>query len=560
MMRYEFSPDSRADRLTAIGRVAVLACSLLAVLLGSSDPMHHAGVVAGSVTGYLVYALAVYLIVRRAEALTEGQRLLTHAIDIVSFSVLIYLTHGTESPFILGFVFTVACATLRWHWRGAMWTGITVVVLFVALSIDAAQGLAPMPLDPNRLLIRTTLLVVLSVVFVYLGAYQSHVREELQKLAAWPSVSGRDLIAVPRETLAYAADILSAPKVVMVWEEPEEPGPRVACWNQGEFRITRERPGVFEPLVAAPLSDSDFVCRDLAARHPDVHHTTRDGVRRWRGVPLHAELTGRFAIRSVVCVRLAGIGRLLFLDKSGVTSDDLRIGQIVALQVMSSVEHVRLLQSLEETAVAAERVRLAHDLHDGVLQSLTAIALQVEAIVRGIETAPQQRLQQMQSRIVDEQRRLRHFIEGLKSPTHTSPEDTAILAARLEALAEQVESDWGLQVKVNASGADRIPAAITHDVFFIVHEALINAARHARASTVQVDVAVPDGRVEIAVADNGHGFSFRGRHDGTALRQMRLGPATLHGRVASLGGNLVIDSSDHGARLEITLPLSEADR
>ena len=36
--------------------------------------------------------------------------------------------------------------------------------------------------------------------------------------------------------------------------------------------------------------------------------------------------------------------------------------------------------------------------------------------------------------------------------------------------------------------------------------------------------------------------------------------ATLHGRVASLGGNLVIDSSDHGARLEITLPLSEADR
>ena len=559
MQRYEFSPDSRADRLTAIGRVAVLACSLLAVSLGASVTMQQTAVVAGSVLGYLVYAVAIYLIVRRSEALTDGQRLLTHATDIVSFSVLIYLTHGSESPFILGFVFTVACATLRWHWRGAMWTGITVVILFVALSIDAAQGFVNISMDPNRLLVRTTLLVVLSVVFAYLGAYQSRVRSEMQKLAGWPSVSGRDLIAVARETLGYAADILGASRVVMVWEEPEEPGPRVASWSRGEFRVTREPPGALEPLVAAPFSDSDFACRDVVAKHPNVLHTTPDGVRRSHGFPLHSELVARFSIRSVVCLRLPGIGRLLFLDKAGVGSDELRLGQIVALQVMSSLEHVRLLQSLEETAVAGERVRLAHDLHDGVLQSLTAIALQVEAIVRGIETAPQQRLEQIQSRIVEEQRRLRHVIEGLKSPTHTGL-DEAALAARLEALAERVESDWGLQVKLSSAGVASIPAAMTHDVFFIVHEALVNTARHARASTAEVDIDVRDSRVEITVIDNGQGFPFRGRRDGASLRQMHLGPATLHGRVTSLDGHLVVESSDQGARLEIALPLPGPDR
>jgi signal transduction histidine kinase len=59
------------------------------------------------------------------------------------------------------------------------------------------------------------------------------------------------------------------------------------------------------------------------------------------------------------------------------------------------------------------------------------------------------------------------------------------------------------------------------------------------------------------VADDGHGFPFRGRYDHAALVEARLGPASLRDRAASLGGTLTIDSEGSGSRLEIALPLSQ---
>ena len=58
------------------------------------------------------------------------------------------------------------------------------------------------------------------------------------------------------------------------------------------------------------------------------------------------------------------------------------------------------------------------------------------------------------------------------------------------------------------------------------------------------------------VADDGAGFRFRGRHDHATLGALNLGPVSLLERIAARGGSLSIDSSDSGASLSITLPLS----
>ena len=90
----------------------------------------------------------------------------------------------------------------------------------------------------------------------------------------------------------------------------------------------------------------------------------------------------------------------------------------------------------------------------------------------------------------------------------------------------------------------------------LVREGLVNAARHAHASVVEVDLKADDQSVCVTVSDNGCGFPFRGHYDDAALASMGLGPAVIKSRVASLGGALSIDSSESGARLEVTLPLS----
>jgi signal transduction histidine kinase len=218
------------------------------------------------------------------------------------------------------------------------------------------------------------------------------------------------------------------------------------------------------------------------------------------------------------------------------------------------------LQQLRDAAAAEERVRLARDLHDGVLQSLTAAALNLETAQRLVDADPQgarERLRDIQGVIAAEQRDLRTHIEQLKPPYSRGPHVNEDLAGRFRELAGQIERQWSTRIEMDLGAqAERFPAGITQHLYFILHEALINAARHARASCIRAEIGLeaPD-RLRIVVADDGCGFPFHGRHDHAALNAMKAGPVTLRERIASLGGSLTIDSSSAGSRLEITLPL-----
>jgi two-component system sensor histidine kinase UhpB len=96
-----------------------------------------------------------------------------------------------------------------------------------------------------------------------------------------------------------------------------------------------------------------------------------------------------------------------------------------------------------------------------------------------------------------------------------------------------------------------------HEFYTLVSEAVANAAKHAYARSVHVAASVDDSEVRIDVADDGKGFPFRGRYGVPELTKMKQGPATLKERVTSLGGSLIVDSTDQGSRIEIRLPLPE---
>jgi signal transduction histidine kinase len=86
---------------------------------------------------------------------------------------------------------------------------------------------------------------------------------------------------------------------------------------------------------------------------------------------------------------------------------------------------------------------------------------------------------------------------------------------------------------------------------------LINVARHAGASTARTTIAVDGSRLCITVIDDGRGFAFEGRRDGAALAAMNLAPRMLYQRTMSLGGQLVIDSSPKGSRVDVEVPLPD---
>ncbi len=145
----------------------------------------------------------------------------------------------------------------------------------------------------------------------------------------------------------------------------------------------------------------------------------------------------------------------------------------------------------------------------------------------------------------------------MKLATLAPGEIDITLGRLLEQLGKTVEQQWSLQVEVNIDGPqEHVPASLRREIYHIVREGLVNAARHAQASLARVDVGVDERQVRIVVSDNGHGFAFRGYYDHAALAAMGVGPAMLQSRIESLGGSLSIQSADSGSSLEITLPLS----
>jgi signal transduction histidine kinase len=557
----DYAPRIRAERLIATSRVVLAVFSLLAVWLDPYAPDIHEQATYVLLVCYSTYALIVAAVVWLANGPVRRLGLATHAVDLLLFSVLTYLTEGPTSPFFTYFTFAMVTATLRWQWRGAVWTAVAALLLFNGTGVFGSEVMNDPAFEENKFVIRSVYLGVMAGLLGYLGAYEERRRREMSELAAWPPHRGRSAELPQPEVLESAARILGARRAVLAWEEPEEPWLHLASWSEGEFRSWREAPETFHPVVAEPLADLAFLSKDVSAPAPIVLHHTQQVTQDWHGAPIHRALQARFAMTSVLCLPLRSeclAGHLFALDKPGMTADDLLLGEVVSHEVAASMDQSLLSRRLRHAAAVEERNRLSRDLHDGVLQSLTGAALQLETVQRLLETEPtaaRERLSAIQRLIVDEQRDLRFFIRVSKLAPFGLAAGNAGLNTTLRQLVARLEGLWGLRAELHLEHFDDVSSdALAYDICFIVQESLVNAARHAAASEVRVAVAKQNGHVHVAVTDNGRGFPFEGDYDHARLDALHLGPVMLKERVKALGGTLSIRSTPAGAHIDIRLP------
>jgi signal transduction histidine kinase len=561
-----YSPQSRAERLIAGGRVVLAASSLFAIWLDPSEPAKYAGIAYSLLVFYVVYSIVIAALVWRSDAPSNQQRLITHCFDLAFFSLFIYFTAGPASPFTAYFVFSLVCATLRWQWRGTLWTALASLAAFLGVGLYFTVVAGDPAFQMYPLIVRGVYLGVTAVLLGYLGAHEDRTRRDMARVAAWPHAEPQRIEPLVRSLLEHAAQALGAPRALLAWVEKEEPWLYIASWEGGNLAWSRSSPEPFGNLVAEPLEASSFLCPDAANPNSNVLRRSTEGLARWRGAPLDAGLRQRFAIRAVLSVPIEGEsleGRLFFTGKRSMTSDDLVLGEIVAGVMAARLDHFYLNQRLQESVATEERIRLARDLHDGVLQSLTGIGLRLAA-VRGLldEDSPAARdsLEVLQGLIAREQRDLRFFIQELKPPPLAAAGEGSSLTGSVSELVRRIELEWGLRAELRTQGLEGpISEALARDVYHVVREALVNAVRHGEASAVRIQIVRgPDDALSITVADNGRGFPFQGRYSHHELAGSHLGPRTLLERVASLHGTLAIESSASGARLDIAIPHFES--
>jgi signal transduction histidine kinase len=228
----------------------------------------------------------------------------------------------------------------------------------------------------------------------------------------------------------------------------------------------------------------------------------------------------------------------------------------------SDLESLPDADEIQRTAAENERRRIARELHDGVLNSLTGAALQVRATSQLIEQDPQAaraRLQEIERMITEQQTELRTWIEGMRHggaayrPAHPD------LLIALKALSRR-SAACGPRVELTGSDFALIPQTLVDHVYRLVEETVSNGIRHARADYISIDVRIWRHDVVITVEDDGTGFPFHGRYDLASLQARRVGPASVKERVALLHGQLVLTSRRTGSRIEIRLPIQRNAR
>jgi len=563
-MKTLYSPSVRTERLIVIGRIILAVLSLLVLWLDPVEPSPYSAYINVLLTAYLGYALLMAALVWASSVRVDKIGLISHIIDIAMLTSLVYFTEGVNSPFFAYFVFAIFCAALRWQKQGTLWTALAFLCLFIGMGLSMEVIQNSRDFELNHFIIRSIYLTTIALLLVYLTTYEKRVRNELDKLHDWPSHTNPSAPTqtLIREALTYAAEVMNAPRLLMIWEEQEEPVRHIVYLSPEKFRWRQIPPDAYEPLIAEHLDNSDFLCRNAADASDSVLLTVKKGFRSWLGTPLHAELIARYNIRQVISVLLNGQnfhGRLLFLDKSDMTSDDLTLGGLVARQLNTLMDQLAQQQHLQKTAATEERIKMARDLHDGVLQTLTGIALQIETVKRQLDQdtpTAQQRLTDLQTIIVEEQRNLRNFIQKLNPRSTATDTLQSFMERRLNNLAETIRQQWSIVVMLDIRPVKVFLSRLqADDIHYLLREALVNSAKHAQASQVKASVAIEADQVNIHVEDNGQGFPFQGQYDLAGLTSLQLGPKTLRERIAALNGELIVHSSNAGARLEIAVPL-----
>jgi signal transduction histidine kinase len=126
----------------------------------------------------------------------------------------------------------------------------------------------------------------------------------------------------------------------------------------------------------------------------------------------------------------------------------------------------------------------------------------------------------------------------------------------LVTMVDRFQRDTGISARFVSTLQDiSLPPRVCNQLARIVQEGLVNARKHSGAQKVLVQLGQQDGKLKLAIDDDGRGFDFTGRLALAELDAIRKGPLVIKERVRAIGGELVVESvPGKGSRVEVSVP------
>ena len=431
------------------------------------------------------------------------------------------------------------------------------VAALAALELARSIILGRISMEQRLLLdviIVASIVVFALIIFRFVDQMQSRLKRQNRELLALHS-AGLDVAAelaldsVLKKVVDQARLLVGAKYgAVSVIDDMGRIKSFVTSGISAEQRAAIGPPPVGHGVLGVVLREGQSLNLDHISGHP-----------RSVGFPAHHPVMTSLVAVPISC-KGPFLGNLYLADREQsdgtFTDEDKQTLERFAVHAAIAIDNAHLHAQVADLAVAEERIRIAHEMHDGLAQVLGYVNTKVQAadayLKRGKNDEATQQLEELARSARQAYVDVRESIIGLRAlPGGDRPFDEA-----LQEFFGLWKEQSGISVHFSMDDDLRLRSRVELQLVRIVQEALTNVRKHAKATSVRVDVRRCGDDVVAIVGDDGVGFNpeLRTRSD-----LPRFGLRTMRERAESVGGKLKIDSvPGRGTTVTFDIPFAEA--
>jgi signal transduction histidine kinase len=552
------------SRLIARMRCILALAALLVIFIDPNEPDRDVTATYICLVLYFLFSFLILLLVSYNKTFIVPAFNNPYWLDVGWYLLLVSLSSGTSSIFFFFFYFAILNSSFSRGFRSGLLVAVTSAAGFLVIGYMTA--IQPGELEVNRFLLRPLTLLALGYMIATWGGAQAR---NIGRMNLLKEIS---LISNPRfgadRTIAINLDLLrrffgaESCFLISVERDPEQYSIRLSD------RLSPE-----EALTAKPLDDAfgrrlidlpgeygfaldtGKLARLFREKKLDVFDRSKKAFLQVDAAPfmvLAETLEARSVLTAPVFHHGEVNGRLYLTSDRSFIFDRSDVEFLVQAidHFTPIVENIQLVDRLASDAAEAERLKIARDIHDSIIQPFIGLQIGIESVLQTLERTDDEaksdlgtlrqrmdRLHYLSKKGIDD---LREYVSGLSQTRSTG----AALLPSIRRYSEKFLFATGISVEVECPEGIHVSDRLAGEIFQIVAEGLSNIRRHTQSSWAKIAIAISDDIIGINISNESDG-----------MKETAFSPRSITERASALGGSARTATRGGSSTVMVAIPL-----
>ncbi|MBZ0114063.1 MAG: GAF domain-containing sensor histidine kinase [Thermoanaerobaculia bacterium] len=406
-------------------------------------------------------------------------------------------------------------------------------------------------------------LLVISLVLIAAVVFYHHVFERLERLQSRLRQQNQELLGLHTAGLLVSADL----SLDSVLETVVHSARELIETRYGALSVIDEAGRIRHFLTSGLSQETSQQIGPLPTGHGILSVVLQQGERlrldniqndeRSIGFPEHHPIMRSLLAVPIVC-RCPFRGNLYLSEKedsSAFSAEEEETLVRFAHQAAVAIDNAYLHSQVKDLGAARERIRIAHEMHDGLAQVLAYVNTKAQVVKECLRQERSAVAEEHLDQLANASRKVYDDVRAQILELRTTAPNDRGLVESLRSYIEQWEQLTQLKAALRLPKAIDLAPDVELQLLRIVQESLTNVRKHSGASRVALSLESVDNELRLTIEDDGSGFDPSAVSTSTPPYSPRFGLATMRERAEAVGGHWSISSTPgHGTRITARLP------